>query len=38
MWLAVDLAGLSAPLAKLPITALVMLWNFGLRRALVFFR
>ena len=38
MWLAVDLAGLSAPLAKLPVTGLVMVWNFGLRRLLVFFR
>jgi putative flippase GtrA len=38
MRLAVETAGLAAPLAKLPITALVLLWNFGLRRFLVFFR
>lgn len=31
-------AGIEPPLAKLPITGLVFLWNFGLRRILVFFR
>lgn len=38
MRLAVETAGMAAPLAKLPIAGLVLLWNFGLRRFLVFFR
>ena len=36
MWLAVDLVHLSAPLAKVPIAGLVLVWNFVLRRLFVF--
>jgi putative flippase GtrA len=38
MHLAVGVAGMPPTLAKLPIVGLVFLWNFGLRRMLVFFR
>lgn len=38
MRLAVGWAGMPPQLAKLPITAVVFLWNFALRRMLVFFR
>jgi putative flippase GtrA len=38
MWLAVDQAGIAPMVAKLPIAAAVFVWNFGLRRILVFFR
>jgi putative flippase GtrA len=38
MRLAVGVAGLPPLWAKLPIVGLVFLWNFGLRRMLVFFR
>lgn len=38
MRLAVGAAGIPAPLAKLPVAGVVFLWNFGLRRMLVFFR
>ena len=38
MGLAVGRWGIAAPAAKFPVAALVLLWNFGLRRLLVFFR
>jgi putative flippase GtrA len=38
MRLAVGTLGVPAPAAKVPIAGLVFLWNFGLRRVLVFFR
>jgi putative flippase GtrA len=34
---AVESIGLAAPIAKLPVAGIVLLWNFGLRRRLVFF-
>jgi putative flippase GtrA len=37
MRLAVESGGLSAPVAKLPVAGIVLLWNFGLRRLFVFF-
>lgn len=38
MRLAVGGLGLPPPLAKVPVSSLVLLWNFGLRRHLVFYR
>lgn len=38
MRLAVGMLGMPPTVAKLPIVGLVFLWNFGLRRMLVFFR
>jgi len=37
MRIAVESAGLAAPIAKLPVAGIVLLWNFGLRRHFVFF-
>lgn len=38
MWVSVDLLAVDPQLAKLFIAALVLFWNFGLRRIFVFFR
>ncbi len=38
MWVGVDLLSLQPQLAKVCVAVLVLAWNFGLRRAFVFFR
>lgn len=38
MWLCVDRFSLHPQVAKVLVAAMVLLWNFGLRRAFVFFR
>jgi putative flippase GtrA len=38
MWVSVDLLALDPQISKLFIAALVLVWNFGLRRLFVFFR
>lgn len=38
MWVSVELLHMDARFAKIYIAALVLIWNFALRRVLVFFR
>jgi len=38
MWIGVDLFGANPQWAKAVIAGIVLLWNFGLRRVLVFFK
>jgi putative flippase GtrA len=38
MWFFVELLSFNPLLSKLVVTGLVLIWNFGMRRAFVFFR